>query len=151
GIYYPTASLKARLCVAGRERLYEYCVQHGVAHRRCGKLVVATSDTERATLEKLRLQALRNGVADIVRLDPRDVAAMEPALRCVDALHSPSTGIVDSHQYMLALEGDARDAGATIAFASRLTGGRVTGDGIELAIDGAEPMRVRARSFVDSA
>ena len=151
GIYYPTGSLKARLCVAGRERLYEYCAEHGVAHRRCGNLIVATSDGERGTLERLRLQALRNGVTDIVRLDPRDVAALEPALRCVDALHSPPTGIVDSHQYMLALEGDARDAGATIAFGSPLSGGCVTGDGIELAIDGAEPMRVRARSVIGSA
>ena len=93
GIYYPTGSLKARLCVAGRERLYAYCAEHGIAFRRCGKLIVATSDDQRSGLEALRAQAVRNGVADLVRLDLRDVAAMEPALRCVDALHSPSTGI----------------------------------------------------------
>src|SRR6185436_672373 len=77
GIYYPTGSLKARLCVAGRERLYAYCAEHGVAHRRCGKLIVATNDDQRGDLEKLRAQAVRNGVTDLVRLDLRRVAAME--------------------------------------------------------------------------
>ena len=76
---------------------------------------------------------------------------MEPALRCVDALYSPSTGIVDSHQYMLALEGDALDAGASIAFESPVTGGRVTGDGIRLSIGGAEAIEVVARSVVNCA
>ena len=81
GIYYPTGSLKAQLCVAGRARLYAYCAEHGVAHRRCGKLIVATSDDQRAGLEASRAQAVRNGVTDLVRLDPREVAAMEPSLR----------------------------------------------------------------------
>ena len=151
GIYYPTGSLKARLCVAGRERLYAYCAEHGVAHRRCGKLIVATSDDQRGALEKLRLQAVRNGVADLYRIDLSAVAAMEPALRCVDALHSPSTGIVDSHQYMLALEGEARDAGTAFAFASPVTGGRVTQDGIELSIGGADATALIARSVVNCA
>ena len=151
GIYYPTGSLKARLCVAGRERLYAYCAEHGIVFRRCGKLIVATSDDQRAGLEALRAQAVRNGVADLVRLDLREVAAMEPALRCVDALHSPSTGIVDSHQYMLALEGDARDAGATLAFASPVTGGRVTTNGIALSIGGAEATELVARGVVNCA
>lgn len=151
GIYYPTASLKARLCVAGRERLYAYCAAHGIAHRRCGKLIVATSDDQRGALEKLRRQAVRNGVADLVRLDLREVAAMEPALRCVDVLHSPSTGIVDSHQYMLALEGDAEDAGAVLAFDSPVTGGRAAAEGIELAIGGRDAMRIVARSVINCA
>ncbi|MET0203127.1 MAG: NAD(P)/FAD-dependent oxidoreductase [Casimicrobiaceae bacterium] len=151
GIYYPTGSLKARLCVAGRERLYAYCAEHRIAFRRCGKLIVATSNDQRSGLEALRAQAVRNGVADLVRLDLRDVAAMEPALRCVDALHSPSTGIVDSHQYMLALEGDARDAGATLAFASPVTGGRVTTNGIALSIGGAEATELVARGVVNCA
>src|SRR4029450_8099887 len=112
GIYYPTGSLKARLCVAGRERLYVYCAEHGVAHRRCGKLIVATSDDQRDALEKLRLQAVRNGVTDLRRVDLQTVATMEPALRCVDALHSPSTGIIDSHQYIPAPAGHARDSRA---------------------------------------
>jgi len=148
GIYYPPGSLKARLCVAGRERLYEYCAAHGVAHRRCGKLIVATSAAETAGLERLHGRALANGVDDLVPLDARAARAMEPALACVGALHSPSTGIVDSHQYMLALEGDARDAGAAFALASPVIGGDVVAGGVELAIGGAEPMRVRAARVV---
>ncbi len=151
GIYYPAGSLKARLCVAGRERLYAYCRERGIAHRRLGKLIVATSDAERGALEALRRQAQGNGVTDVVRVAADEVAAMEPALRCVDALHSPSTGIIDSHQYMLALEGDARDAGAAFAFASPVAGGRATREGIEVAVDGAEAMALLARSVVNCA
>ncbi|MEO7500630.1 MAG: NAD(P)/FAD-dependent oxidoreductase, partial [Casimicrobiaceae bacterium] len=139
------------LCVAGRERLYAYCVEHGIEHRRCGKLIVATSDSERGDLEKLHRQAVANGVTDLARIDAASAAAMEPALRCVDALHSPSTGIVDSHQYMLSLEGEARDAGASFAFACPVTGGRVREDGIELSIGGADATAVVAHSVVNCA
>jgi L-2-hydroxyglutarate oxidase LhgO len=151
GIYYPPGSLKARLCVAGRERLYAYCAEHAVAHRRCGKLIVATSADQLADLERLEVQARENGVDDLVPLDPPAIAALEPALSCVAALHSPSTGIIDSHQYMLALEGDARDAGAVFAFGSPVVGGDVMGDGIGVVVGGAEPMTLCARSVVNCA
>ncbi|MGE5667500.1 MAG: NAD(P)/FAD-dependent oxidoreductase [Betaproteobacteria bacterium] len=151
GIYYPPGSLKARLCVAGRERLYAYCREHEVPHRRCGKLIVATGTDQLDDLERLEAQARDNGVDDLVPLDLPAVADLEPALSCVAALHSPSTGIVDSHQFMLALEGDARDAGAVFAFGSPVVGGDVTGDGIGLVIGGAESMALCARSVVNCA
>lgn len=131
GIYYPPGSLKARLCVAGRERLYAYCASHGVAHRRCGKLIVATGGGELGELVRLETQARANGVDDLVPLDAAAAAALEPALSCVAALHSPSTGIIDSHQYMLALEGEARDAGAVFAFGSPVVRGVADQHGIE--------------------
>ena len=105
GIYYPLGSLKARLCVAGRERLYAFCESHGVAHQRCGKLIVATHEAQRAKLAQIRVQALRNGVDDLRLLDAPQVLAMEPALSAFAALHSPSTGIVDSH--VVTVGGDA--------------------------------------------
>ncbi|HSQ82640.1 MAG TPA: NAD(P)/FAD-dependent oxidoreductase [Casimicrobiaceae bacterium] len=151
GIYYPPGSLKARLCVAGRERLYAYCAERRVPHRRCGKLIVATGVDQLGELARLEAQARASGVDDLVLLDVPAIAALEPALSCVAALHSPSTGIIDSHQYMLALEGDARDAGAVFAFGSPLVGGDVTGDGIGLVIGGAEPMTLCARSVVNCA
>ena len=151
GIYYPPGSLKARLCVAGRERLFAYCAEHGVAHRRCGKLIVATGGDQLGELARLDAQARANGVDDLVLLDVPAIAALEPALSCVAALHSPSTGIVDSHRYMLALEGDARDAGAVFAFGSPLVGGDLTGHGIGLVVGGAEPMTLCARSVVNCA
>ncbi len=151
GHYYPPGSLKARLCVEGRERLYAYCALHGIAYRRCGKLIVATAPSQVPSLHALEAQARRNGVTDIGRLTAAEAVAMEPALACVAALHSPSTGIVDSHQYMLALEGDAQAAGAAFAFASPVEGGAITPDGIELAIGGDAPMRVVANSVFNCA
>ena len=151
GHYYAPGSLKARLCVEGRERLYAYCAAHGVAHRRCGKLIVATAPSQVPALHALEAQARRNGVTDIARLTAAEAAALEPALACVAALHSPSTGIVDSHQYMLALEGDAQAAGAAFAFASPVDGGVATPDGVELAIGGATPMQLLARSVFNCA
>ena len=151
GIYYPPGSLKARLCVAGRERLYEYCAGHGVAHRRCGKLIVATGNDQLNDLARLEAQARANGVDDLVPLAVPAIAALEPALSCTAALHSPSTGIFDSHQYMLALEGDARDAGAMFAFESPVIRGIAHQHGIELVIGGAESMTLRARSVANCA
>ena len=113
GIYYPTGSLKARFCVAGRERLYAFCKDFAVDHQRCGKLIVATSKQQIADLEQIQAAAAGNGV----KLDwlERDAAlALEPALTCEAALHSPLTGIIDSHGYMLALLGDAEGHGAPV-------------------------------------
>lgn len=122
GIYYPPGSLKASLCVRGRQMLYTFCEEHGVPFRRCGKLIVATSDKgdDGQRLEALYHQAHSNGVIDLQRLSSRDVARMEPHVHCMQALFSPSTGILDSHQFMLALLGDAEGHGASIAYRSRV-------------------------------
>ncbi|WP_029008599.1 NAD(P)/FAD-dependent oxidoreductase [Azospirillum halopraeferens] len=151
GIYYPSGSLKARLCVAGRDALYGFCAERGIAHRRLGKLIVATDGSQVAKLEAIRRQAAANGVEDLRLLDAAAVRALEPELHAVAALLSPSTGIIDSHGLMLALQGDAEDRGAMIAFHSPLTGGRVTDDGIELAVGGAEPTRIACTVLVNAA
>jgi L-2-hydroxyglutarate oxidase LhgO len=151
GIYYPSGSLKAKLCVAGRLALYPYLERRGIAHRRCGKLIVATDAAQIAGLEKLQAQARANGVADLRMLEAREARALEPQLSCVAALESPSTGIIDSHAYMLALLGEAEDRGAAIAFRSPVVAGRLQADGIELEVGGAEPMRLAARTVVNSA
>jgi L-2-hydroxyglutarate oxidase LhgO len=151
GLYYPAGSLKARLCVEGRHLLYDYCAQHAVAHRRCGKLVVAVDAAQRPALERIAAAGRANGVDDLRPLTRAEAAALEPELRCDCALLSPSTGIVDSHALMLALLGDAEDRGAMLALRSPLTRGRASRDGIELDIGGAEPTRVHAGCVVNAA
>jgi L-2-hydroxyglutarate oxidase LhgO len=151
GIYYPAGSLKAKLCVAGRQALYRYCDEHGVPHRRCGKLLVATDGKQVPKLAAIKAQADANGVTDLVALTPAEARRLEPELRCVAAYLSPSTGIIDSHAFMLALQGDAESGGAMIAFRSPVTGGRVDDDGIALNVAGATPLRVLARSVVNCA
>jgi L-2-hydroxyglutarate oxidase LhgO len=151
GLYYPTGSLKARLCVAGRHALYAYCAERGIAHRRCGKLVVATAEDQVPKLDALRAQAAANGVADLVRMSGAEARALEPELRCVAAFLSPSTGVVDSHALMLAMQGDAEHAGATFVFHSPVTGGAVRDGGIVLEVGGADPMTLQARTVVNSA
>ncbi len=151
GIYYPTGSLKAKLCVAGRLALYPFLAGRGVAHRRCGKLIVTTEPAQIAALEKLRAQAASNGVADLRMLSAREARALEPQLVCVAALESPSTGIIDSHGFMLALRGEAEDHGAVVAFRSPVLSGNIREGNIELEVGGAEPMRLRARAVVNSA
>ena len=149
GIYYPKGSLKARACVEGRQRLYAYCAERGVPHRRCGKLIVATDTAQLDELERIRQRARANGVTDVVPVSAAQVRAMEPELSCVAALHSPSTGIIDSHALMLAYLGDAENAGAMLALKSRLEKAVVRANGIELHVAGAEP--VLASNVVNSA
>jgi L-2-hydroxyglutarate oxidase LhgO len=151
GIYYPPGSLKAKLCVAGKNALYPYLAERGVPHRRCGKLVVAAEKAQIPYLEELRAQAEANGVNNLRMLSEKEAKALEPELVCVAALESPSTGIIDSHAYMLALQGDAENAGAAIAFRSPVLSGRIRDDGIELEVGGAEAARLLARSVVNSA
>jgi L-2-hydroxyglutarate oxidase LhgO len=151
GIYYPTGSLKARTCVAGKHRLYAYCAERGVPHARCGKLIVATTAAQRATLEGIRAKAAANGVDDLEWLERDTVAALEPEVFCTAALLSPSTGIIDSHALMLALQGDAEDHGALLAFHAPVERGRITDGGIELEVGGAEPITLAARSVINSA
>jgi L-2-hydroxyglutarate oxidase LhgO len=151
GIYYPKGSLMARTCVAGRRLLYAYCAEHGVPHRNCGKLIVATNDDESAKLAEIKGRAEVNGVEGMRFLSAAEAKAMEPNLHCIAALLSPSTGIVDSHSFMLALQGDAEDRGAMLAFHSPMTQGRATDDGVEIEVGGAEPMRLRACLLINAA
>jgi L-2-hydroxyglutarate oxidase LhgO len=152
GLYYAPGSLKAKLCVEGREALYAYCAERALLHRRCGKLVVAVDDSELPALEALHTQARRNGVDDVQLIDGAAARAMEPALGTImAALHSPSTGIVDSHAFMLSLQADAEDAGATFAFRSPFEGAAVTNAGFDVRVGGAEPMRLSSRLLVDAA
>ncbi|MBE0612369.1 MAG: NAD(P)/FAD-dependent oxidoreductase [Burkholderiales bacterium] len=152
GIYYPPGSVKAVLCVQGKELLYAYCEAHNVAHRRCGKLIVATSPAQIETLHKILAQATANGVHDLKLLTAEEARAMEPQLRCVAALHSPSTGIIDSHGLMLAYQGEAEDHGAMLALHSPVIGGTTQrGAGITLEVGGAEPMTISARTVINSA
>jgi len=153
GLYYAEGSLKARLCVAGRRALYEYCAARGVAHRRVGKLVVAATEDEVPKLEGYARLGAANGVDDLRLLDAAEARALEPEvdLRCARALLSPSTGIVDSHGLMRALAADARDAGAAFAFRAPVEGGAPTPNGVELRVGGPSPARVRARTVVNAA
>ncbi|GAA1480185.1 NAD(P)/FAD-dependent oxidoreductase [Gordonia sinesedis] len=127
GIYYPHGSLKAQLCVDGRERLYRYCAEHGVPHRPIGKLIVATSAAELPQLSTIRKRAAANGVDDLRPVDGAELQDLEPDLAGAGALLSPSTGIVDSHALMRSLQRDAEAAGAAIALCSRVAGGAVYG------------------------
>lgn len=149
GIYYAAGSLKASLCVQGKSLLYAYCQERHVPHRRCGKLIVATQEQQVAQLHGIRAQAEANGVADLVLLNQAQLRAMEPALRCIAALHSPSTGIVDSHALMLALLGDIENAGGVLAFNSAVDHARIAQAAIELiANDGT---RLMANTVVNAA
>ena len=140
GLYYPPASLKARYCRRGRDLLYAWLGDHGIEHLHCEKLVVATDEAEVDQLRGVQARALANGVEDIRWLSGDDARVLEPELRCLAALHSPSTGIFDSHGYMLSLKGAAEDHGAMFAFHARVLGGAVREDGIVLRVaNGDQP------------
>ncbi len=149
GLYYPTGSLKARLCVRGKELLYAYCAERGVPHRRCGKLLVATSAAQLASVESVQARAQANGVLDLQWLRRDEALALEPALECVGALYSPSTGIVDSHALMLALQGDLEHAGGLVALNSPLARAQCAEDAIYLEAD--DGTRLQARTVVNAA
>ena len=149
GIYYPSGSLKARMCVAGRDLLYQFCDRYGVPHLRCGKLIVAASNEQLADLERIRVAARANGV-ELELLTRAEALALEPQLSCVGALHSPLTGIIDSHAYMLALLGQAESHGPMLVCSSRVTYMRLEQDGVLLAVNGGEPT-LRAQLIINSA
>jgi L-2-hydroxyglutarate oxidase LhgO len=116
GIYYPKDSKKAKFCVQGKNKLYKYCVERGIGHKRCGKLLVATNETQLANdIPALHEKAIRNGVTDCRILSKEDVQAMEPHVECKGALFSPSSGIVDSHSFYVNMVGDCENAGASLA------------------------------------
>lgn len=151
GIYYPHDSLMRRFCVEGRERLYAYCSERGIPHRRCGKLIVATSEEERIKLDGIATRARANGVADIEMLSRAEALTLEPALSCHGALLSPSTGIIDSHALMLAMQGDAEAEGAAIAFNTPVLRADVTGGTIIVETGGQEPATLSCRVLVNAA
>ena len=151
GIYYKAASLMARMCVTGKKMLYQYCAEHGVPHKNCGKLIVATTPKEAEKLQSIRAHAEANGVLDMQMLSGEAARALEPALNCDAALLSPSTGIIDSHAFMLALRGDAEAAGAALAFRTPLLRARAVAGKIELDAGGDAPMTLECRLLVNSA
>lgn len=149
GIPYTPGSLKARLCVSGRERLYDYCRDHGIAHRRCGKLIVATSMAQRTGLGRIRATALANGV-ELTELSGADARALEPELECAAALHSPLSGIVDAQGLMLALLAEAESRGATLLCRSAVTRVEVRDGAFRVAVNEDLPS-LDARALVNSA
>jgi L-2-hydroxyglutarate oxidase LhgO len=151
GIYNLPRRLKSSLCVAGRAMLYRYCAEHGVPHARTGKLIVAVEPTEIAALARLKEQGELNGVDDLVWLTGDSAMALEPQLVCVAAVLSPSTGIVDGHQLMLALQGNLEAAGGAVVLNAPVEAGEVRNDGILLGVGGAEPMRLQARTVINAA
>jgi L-2-hydroxyglutarate oxidase LhgO len=152
GIYYPAGSLKAKLCVQGKHLLYDYCESRGVAHRRLGKLIVASDESEHDTLKSILKKAQTNEVHDLQWLDGAQARTLEPALACSAALLSPSTGIIDSHGLMLAYQGDAENAGAQAVFhcpfesASALPGG-----GFDVSFGGSDPMTISCDTLINAA
>lgn len=151
GIYYPKDSFKARLCVEGKELLYAHCASHGVPHRRIGKLIVASNEGQRAALLSIRDRAAANGVNDLELLDQSATRAMEPALGVVAGLFSPSTGIIDSHAYMLSLQGDAEALGGQLAFNTRADSWEpIDSGGFRVTFSGAENMTLTCRKLIIS-
>lgn len=153
GIYYPPGSLKARLCVPGRDALYAYCETHHVAHQRCGKLIVATQESQIDQLKAIGKRAAVNGVDNLRWLDAAQAGVLEPALHCVAALESPSTGTIDSHGLMLALLGDLEAAGGMLALCSPVAGGQVLPgeEGILLQVGGEAPSELIAHRVINCA
>ena len=151
GLYYPKGSLKATSCVAGRERLYAYCAEHGVPYARLGKLIVATEEAELPGVEKIEAAARANGVSNLEWLSAAEAQRLEPDLHCIAALLSPATGIIDSHALMLAYQGEAEAAGAVVAFRSPVLAGRVRAEGFELEVGGDEPTTLRCHILVNAA
>jgi len=151
GIYYRAGSLMARMCVSGKRALYRYCADHGIPHKNCGKLIVATTPAETEKLQSIRAHAAANGVDDMQYLTGAEARALEPALNCDAALLSPSTGIIDSHAYMLALRGDAESAGAFFVFHTPLMHARASAGRIEIEAGGAAPMTLACDLLINAA
>ena len=152
GLHYPPGSLKARLCVEGRERLYAYCGERGIAHRRTGKLVVAAEPDQLDRLRAIQANARNCGAGDLKLLTRAEAESLEPALTCAGALLSPSTGIVDSQALMLSLRGDAEAAGASFAMLTTVSGAAIEADGIRIDTrdDDGEDFTLKAGAFINA-
>jgi L-2-hydroxyglutarate oxidase LhgO len=151
GLYYPTGSLRARHCTRGRRMLYDFCVSHGVAHRKCGKLIVATNAAEAAKVEAIRAQGRANGVEGLELIGGNAARALEPELACVAALHSRESGIIDGHGFMLALRGDVEDRGGMIAFNTPVERLTPKSGGWQVCFGGAEPGMFDVDAVVNAA
>ncbi len=151
GLYYPPGSLKARLCVEGRKAVYAYCAERGVAHRRIGKIVVATEQCELERVNAYAATGRANGVDDLRFLTTAELRDLEPEVRCVGGFLSPSTGIVDSHALMLALTGDAENHGAKVVLRAPVVGGSVRGRLPRVEVGGAEPTTLECRTVINAA
>jgi L-2-hydroxyglutarate oxidase LhgO len=151
GLYDPTGSLKALLCVRGKHLLYEYCASRGLPHRRCGKLIVATAADQCDTLERLLARGRANGVPELALVTAAAARRAEPNLHCLAALDSRSTGIVDSHALMLSLQGDLESAGGMVALGAPVLGGQCGASGITLQVGGGQPMELAAGVVVNCA
>ena len=151
GIYYEKDSLKARACVQGKHALYRFCEEHGVSHARTGKLIVATDPAQLPALKQLQERARGNGVDDLEFLTPAQVKKMEPVVRCSGALLSPSTGIVDAHEYMLELQGDAERYRVVVALGVGFVGASARADGLYVEAGGAESMILACEMLVNCA
>src|SRR5215207_538341 len=151
GMYYPTNSVRARHCVAGRRMLYDYCESHGVPHKKCGKLIVATNDLERAKIEGIHQQGVANGVEGLALVGGNELRAMEPELSAIAAVYSPETGIVDSHAFMLALQGDLEAAGGMIAFRAPVERISRVETGWNVQVGGFDPTELAVDAVVNAA
>ena len=152
GIYYPPGSLRARLCVEGKAKLYRFCAENGVAHKPITKLLVATSESQLPKLKAIHETAVKNGVDDLVALTAAQAKALEPEVACVAALLSPSTGVIDSHGLMLALEGHAETAGAQVVLNTAETRHGHTATGLYEIFTAGEPGgRITCRKLILSA
>jgi L-2-hydroxyglutarate oxidase LhgO len=151
GMYYPTGSLRARHCTRGRRLLYDYCASHAVPHRKCGKLIVATTDAEADKIAAIQRQGFVNGVEGLELIGGNAAKALEPAIDCVAAVWSPETGIVDSHRLMLAYQGDLEDRGGMIAFATAIERIEPSRLGWSVAFGGKEPGTLQVDAVVNSA
>jgi L-2-hydroxyglutarate oxidase LhgO len=151
GMYYPTGSLRALHCTRGRRMLYEFCASHGVPHRKCGKLIVATNAAEASKIAAIQKQGEINGVEGLELIGGNAARDLEPALACIAAVHSPETGIIDSHGFMLALEGELEDRGGMIAFATRIDRLAAASHGWTVHFSGKEAGTLDVDAVVNSA
>jgi L-2-hydroxyglutarate oxidase LhgO len=151
GLYYPTGSRRAYHCPRARRMLYAFCASHGVPHRKCGKLVVATNDTEITRLEAIFKQAQVNGVEGVEIIDGAAARRIEPAVACLQAMRSPETGIIDSHRYMLALRGDLEDHGGVVALSTPIERLKKVATGWEAQFGGADPQSIVVDAVVNAA
>lgn len=151
GIYYPPGSLKARCCLRGKQLLYEYCIHHGIAAKRCGKLIIASSEDQRDMLSALHDNATRSGLTDLQWLDKKEVFELEPDVRACAGLHSPSTGIIDAHELMLVLLADIEAAGGVLVTRSTVLDGKVSGESLQLHIQDGGDFNFQARTVINAA
>jgi L-2-hydroxyglutarate oxidase LhgO len=152
GMYYASGSLKAVLCVRGNALLHKYAAAKGFALKPVGKLIVATEDSQVAALDALYTQSQTNGIPGMTRLSGAQAVALEPELNCLAALHSASTGIVDSHGYMLALQGDIEAAGSSVVCHATVRSGELTAQGTVLHISTPDDdLSLRAQTVINCA